>query len=81
LHDSLVACPAFPPSWKPRHADLVIRRKATRSIRDVDKLMEKKNMVAMKRMVSARSLGRDNYRANGRHINQEIQTPKAGGSL
>ena len=71
----------FPPSWKPRHADLVIRRKATRSIRGVDKLMEKKNTVAIKRMASARSFSRDNYRAYGRHINQEIQMPKAGGSL
>jgi len=71
----------FPPSWKPHHTDLVIRRKATRSIRGVDKLMEKKNTVAIKRMASARSFSRDNYRANGRHINQEIRTPKAGGSL
>jgi hypothetical protein len=55
--------PRFPPSWRPRHADLVIRRKATRSIRGVDKLMEKKNAVAIKRRVSARSYSRDNYRA------------------
>jgi hypothetical protein len=43
--------------------------------------MEKKNTVAIKRMALARNLGRDNHRANGRHINQEIQMPKAGGSL
>jgi len=43
--------------------------------------MEKKNTVAIKRMVLARSFSRDNYRANGRHINQKIQMPKAGGSL
>jgi hypothetical protein len=43
--------------------------------------MEKKNTVAIKRMASARSFSRDNYRANGRHINQKIQMPKAGGSL
>jgi len=38
--------------------------------------MEKKNTVAIKRMASARSFSRDNYRVNGRHINQEIRTPK-----
>jgi hypothetical protein len=43
--------------------------------------MEKKNAVAIKRRVSARSYSRDNYRAYGRHINQVIQMPKAGGSL
>jgi len=73
--------PRFPPSWKPHHADLVIRGKATRSIGGVDKLMEKKNTVAMKRMASARSFSRDNYLAYGRHINQKIQMQKAGGSL
>jgi len=31
-------------------------------------------------MVSARSFSRDNYRANGRHVNQKIQMPKARGS-
>jgi hypothetical protein len=67
----------------PRHADLVIRRKATRSIRGVDKLMEKKNAVTISgwSRPGATAPSRDSYRAYGRHINQEIQMPKAGGSL